>query len=168
MDKKEILWAPWRMGYISRVKEKGCFLCRAFKSEKDEENLVLCRGKQTFVILNLFPYNNGHIMIAPNRHIKDFEEMTKEERSEIMLFIDTSIKIMKRVLKAEGFNAGINIGKAAGAGLDKHIHFHMVPRWTGDTNFMPVVTGTKVISQSLKELYLLLHKEFKRASDGCL
>ena len=162
MKEKEILWAPWRMGYVSSVKKKGCFLCSAFKSQKDRENLVLYRGRHTFVIMNLFPYNNGHIMVATNRHIRDFERLENNATDEAVMLVKTAMKIFKRVLSAEGFNVGLNAGKIAGAGLDKHIHFHVVPRWSGDTNFMPVISDTKVVSQSLDELYQVLHKEFSR------
>ncbi|MCK9266037.1 HIT domain-containing protein [bacterium] len=159
---KKIVWAPWRIDYITAPKEEGCFLCRYLEEEtKDKENFLLYRGKSMFITLNLYPYNNGHILIAPNRHIKDFEELTSEEESESMQLIKKTIKILKKVLKAESFNLGVNIGKPAGAGLDSHIHFHIVPRWIGDTNFMPVVADTKVISQSLKELYNQLKKEFE-------
>ncbi len=161
MSKKNILWAPWRIGYILNSKEKGCFLCRALEdNQNDDKNFLLYRGQYVFVILNLYPYNNGHILVAPNRHIKDLEDMLIEEEKEAVSLIKRSVKILKKNLKAESFNIGLNLGKAAGAGLDTHIHFHIVPRWVGDTNFIPVFTDTKVISQSLEELYIQLKKEF--------
>lgn len=165
MKKQERLWAPWRAGYITAEKKKGCFLCSALKGRgqnADRKNFLIYRGEHAFVILNLFPYNNGHIMIAPNRHVKDIEMLREDEDKELMALIKASAKIMKKVMKAQGFNAGINLGKVSGAGLESHIHFHFVPRWAGDTNFMPVVFNSKVISQSLEETYKLLHPEFEK------
>ena len=161
MNKKDILWAPWRIGYVAGNKTRGCFLCSVCKSEKNYENLVLYKGIYAFIILNLYPYNNGHLMVVPNRHIKNIEKLTAGEGDECTVFIKASLKILKKVLKPEGFNIGLNVGKSAGAGVEGHLHFHIVPRWIGDTNFMPVIAGTKVISQSLHELYVLLSKEYK-------
>ncbi len=160
--KKDIIWAPWRIGYIVKIKKKGCFLCHSYKSRDDDKNFVVYRGKFSFVVMNIFPYNNGHLMIAPVRHLKDITSLTEEEDREIMELIKKSVKILKKLLKPEGFNIGLNLGKTAGAGLEDHIHFHIVPRWNGDTNFMPVISDTKVIPQSLSELYLELKEEFKK------
>ncbi len=158
--KKEILWAPWRMGYILEAKKEGCFLCYAFKSKNFKKNYVIKKNKNAFVIMNIFPYNNGHLMVAPARHIAEFEQLTKEEILSINNLIKRSIIVLKNVLKPEGFNVGVNIGKVSGAGVESHIHFHIVPRWTGDTNFMPIISNTKVIPQSLDELYKKLKREF--------
>lgn len=158
----DIIWAPWRMEYIKQnKKDKGCFLCRVIKSKNDRKNFILYRGKNVFVILNIFPYNNGHIMVVPNRHTGAIEEIKEEEEKEIFLLLKASVKILKEVLNPAGFNIGINLGEVAGAGVAGHIHFHIVPRWKGDTNFMPVISNTKVISQSLNELYGLLYPEFE-------
>jgi len=164
MNNNDILWAPWRLGYIMGISKRGCFLCEAFKAKKDddEKKLLLYRGKHNFVMLNLFPYNNGHIMVVSNRHIKNLESFSPVEEKEFMYLIKTSIIILKKNLNPHGFNIGINLGKAAGAGLKNHIHMHIVPRWTGDTNFIPVVCKTKVISQSLEQLYKILYPEFKK------
>ncbi|MBN1445575.1 MAG: HIT domain-containing protein [Candidatus Omnitrophica bacterium] len=167
MYKKDILWAPWRLAYIRQIPPKGCFLCKALKAKAgDEKNYLVYRGKRCFVILNLFPYNNGHIMVVPNRHISTIENLSPEEEREFMFLIKTSVKILGKVLNPQGFNIGINIGRAAGAGLKTHIHMHVVPRWTGDTNFAPVVCKTKIISQSLEQLYGLLYAEFKKIKKG--
>lgn len=158
--KKEILWAPWRMGYILGEKNKGCFLCNAFKAKDEKSHYVLFKNEIAMVVMNIYPYNNGHLMIAPKKHTGDLEKLKDEELAILMDLIKKSSKILKRVLKPHGFNIGINIGKVSGAGVDKHLHFHIVPRWMGDTNFMPVISDTKVIPQSLDELYSLLKREF--------
>jgi len=160
--KKDIIWAPWRIGYIVKIKKKGCFLCYSYKSRDDDKNFVVYRGKFSFVVMNIFPYNNGHLMVAPIRHLKNITSLTEEEDREIMELIKKSVKVLKKLLKPDGFNIGLNLGKMAGAGLENHIHFHIVPRWNGDTNFMPVISNTKVIPQSLSELYLKLTEEFKK------
>ena len=152
------LWAPWRMKYVSNTNKKGCIFCKAFKERKDSANFVILRSGYCFAILNIYPYNNGHTMIVPNRHIKNIEELSKDEAADLF---ETTVKIkgiIEDTLHPEGFNVGINIGKVSGAGIDSHLHIHIVPRWNGDTNFMPVISNTKVISQSLKDLY----KSFKK------
>ena len=158
----DILWAPWRMAYIKQNdKRKGCFLCRAINSRDDKNNFILYRGKNAFVIINTFPYNNGHLMVVPNRHIASIEGIKEEEERELFFLIKASVKIIKKVIKPTGFNIGINLGEIAGAGVAGHLHFHIVPRWKGDTNFMPVISNSKVICQSLGELYNILYPEFK-------
>ncbi|MCX8082684.1 MAG: HIT domain-containing protein [bacterium] len=158
----DILWAPWRMAYIKQGdKKKGCFLCKAIKDSNDRKNFILYRGKYSFVIINTFPYNNGHLMVVPNRHIASIEKMKEEEEKEIFFLLKASVKIIKKVINPEGFNIGINLGEIAGAGVAGHIHFHIVPRWKGDTNFMPVISSSKVICQSLVELYKILYLEFR-------
>ncbi|MCM8820063.1 MAG: HIT domain-containing protein [Candidatus Omnitrophica bacterium] len=157
----ENIWAPWRIIYITQKKSKKCIFCSAYKSLNDKKNFVLLRSNKCFVILNIFPYNNGHLMIAPNRHIAKFEQLDKSEIIEIYETIAKILPILKKVLKPDGFNLGINIGRAAGAGIVSHLHIHIVPRWIGDTNFMPIISGTKVISQSLSSLYDLLKNELK-------
>ena len=156
----ERLWAPWRMKYISHMKKKKeCFLCRSAKEKgKDKKNYVLFRGKTCLVVLNLFPYNNVRLMVAPYRHIGKLDRLNKEERAELMELTNKSVNVLKKGLSPDGFNVGINLGKAAGAGLVGHLHVHIVPRWVGDTNFMSSTGGTKVISQSLDEAYKVLKK----------
>lgn len=159
----ERLWAPWRIKYIYSQKSEGCIFCEANPntSQEDEKAFVLYRGAKGFVIMNTFPYNNGHLMIAPYRHIGSIEELTQEEVGSIFELVQKSVEVLKLKMKPEGFNIGINLGKVAGAGVEGHIHIHIVPRWTGDTNFMPVISDTKVISQSLQEAYKLLKEGFE-------
>ncbi len=156
------IWAPWRLGYVQTAKKekKGhCLFCEKYRSSKDKKNYVVKRGKHAFAILNIFPYNNGHILIAPNRHIADIENLNKNEIIDMMsLLIDMKL-LLKKHIKPNGFNIGINCGTVAGAGIPGHIHIHIVPRWEGDTNFMPIFSQTRVIPQSLDALYSLLTKK---------
>ncbi len=149
----EKIWSPWRSKYIESFKnensEKGCVFCDSLKNPSNENSLIIYQDKATFIILNLYPYNNGHLMVVPKRHLSDFSELTIHEHAEIMKNIDLSIKALKIVLQPHGFNIGANLGRVAGAGIDTHLHFHIVPRWNGDTNFMPVLGEIKVISQDL-------------------
>lgn len=160
----ERLWAPWRINYISVAhKSKKCIFCKALKTEDDRKMLLLHRGKKAFVMLNLYPYNNGHLMITPNRHVGDIGELSGKEKSALFDLVQKSVAVLKGTLKPEGFNIGMNLGAVAGAGVKDHLHIHVVPRWKGDTNFMPVVADTKLISQSLDEAYKLLRKAFDKS-----
>lgn len=150
------LWAPWRIKYIQAKKTTGCIFCQKPKQKKDKKNYIVKRGKFVFSILNIFPYNNGHTLIVPYRHLNSIEKMNNDELIELFDFIKHTTRQIKSKMNAQGFNIGFNIGKTAGAGIDKHLHVHIVPRWEADTNFMPVITGTKIISQSLEELYDIL------------
>lgn len=150
------LWAPWRIKYIQAKKTTGCIFCQKPKQKKDKKNYIVKRGKFVFSILNIFPYNNGHTLIVPYRHLDSIEKMNNDELIELFDFIKHTTRQIKSKMNAQGFNIGFNIGKTAGAGIDKHLHVHIVPRWEADTNFMPVLTGTKIISQSLEELYGIL------------
>lgn len=153
------IWAPWRITYIKEdSKENGCFLCNAFQDNQDEKQLVIYRGKECFCLLNRYPYNSGHLMITPNKHKADISDLTDEEMLEIMKLTKDMKETLTKIMKPEGFNIGINLGKPAGAGLIGHFHLHIVPRWGGDTNFMPVISDVKIIPQSLEDL----HKEFKK------
>lgn len=151
----ENLWAPWRMKYIKAVDEKteGCIFCTKPKENNDKENLILFKGKFNFVILNKFPYNNGHIMVVPYNHISDPDELAEEIIIELWKLINKSKSILKETFRPDGFNIGMNIGRTAGAGIDEHVHMHLVPRWNGDNNFMPVLGKTKVISQGLLDAW---------------
>jgi len=155
-DALEQMWAPWRITYIQSKKTKGCIFCRKAKQKKDRKNFIITRKKYTFSMLNIYPYNNGHVLIAPYRHIDSLQKMTTKERMELLDLITETVQILTAKLKAQGFNIGFNIGRVAGAGIDTHLHAHIVPRWDADTNFMPVLSSTKVISQSLTALYNLL------------
>ncbi|WP_297071186.1 HIT domain-containing protein [Thermococcus sp.] len=153
------LWAPWRIKYIRSPKHDGCIFCDFPKEKRDREKLILYRGEHAFVIMNNYPYNPGHVMIAPYRHVGKWEDLNDEELLEIMKLSQLVIKALKRAMNPDGFNMGVNLGRVAGAGIDDHVHLHIVPRWNGDTNFMPVVDDTKVIPESLEETYNELKKE---------
>ena len=159
----ERLYAPWRMQYIRQgtLDSDECFLCKKQKETKDIENLILFRCEFNFVLMNLYPYSNGHLMIAPNRHIADYELLTEHEIAETGKLTKILISVLKDKMAAQGFNIGYNLGRTAGAGCDTHLHLHIVPRWNGDTNFMPVLSDTKVISESLVDTYKLLLQAIK-------
>ncbi|MFH1622425.1 MAG: HIT domain-containing protein [Candidatus Omnitrophota bacterium] len=158
------IWAPWRIKYIQNNKKiKKCVLCFAFKNKRlDKNNFVILRGKHSFSLLNIYPYNNGHFMICPNRHVKKLEQLNSNEILDLFEVIKKTKRLTHKVLKPEGYNMGINLGKISGAGIDNHLHLHVVPRWKGDTNFMPIIANTKIISQSLKALYEELINADKR------
>lgn len=167
MTERQNLWAPWRIGYIqglskdpSSPKEASeCFICDNLRRpEDDDKNLVLWRAGKNIVILNRFPYNNGHLLIAPFRHIPDLSDADDDELTEMIKLIRESQKALSLAIKPHGFNVGMNFGRCAGAGLPGHVHVHVVPRWEGDTNFMAVCGDTDVISQSLTELLKLLRQ----------
>lgn len=156
MDK---LWAPWRSKYITQVKSiKGCIFCSKPRAKKDKSNYIISRRPHSFSMLNIYPYNNGHIMIAPYRHVKDFSKLNDEEILDLFVLLKESREVILKALKPDGFNIGINVGRAAGAGYREHLHIHIVPRWVGDVNFMPVFASTKVISESLDDLYSKLKR----------
>ena len=156
------LWAPWRMQYVRAPKKntEETFL-KKLEDGNDEENLILFRGEHSFVCMNLYPYNNGHIMILPNNIVEKPEELDDVTQFEIMKIASLSMKIIREKMNAEGFNFGANIGASAGAGIAEHLHFHIVPRWKGDTNFMPVIGNTKVHVQGLNDTYIMLRPLFK-------
>ncbi len=158
----KVLWAPWRMQYIKKADRMACFLCAYSKSNADKKNLIVYRDKNAFSILNRYPYNSGHLMVAPYSHKGNMENLSYDE----ILAIFKVTNIMKRALdmaiKPHGYNIGINIGRTAGATLVEHVHLHIVPRWDGDTNFMPVLSGTKVIPISLEELHGKLRQALKK------
>jgi len=150
----KVLWAPWRMGYIlSDQKEEGCIFCLGKDRKKDEERLILYAGSLTMAMMNRFPYNNGHVLVAPVKHASSFEYLNDEEALDLMRLVQKSIQVLKEVMNPEGFNVGVNIGRVAGAGLEEHMHFHIVPRWNGDTNFMTVLGDVRVIPEHIKETY---------------
>ncbi|MDB4125739.1 HIT domain-containing protein [Candidatus Marinimicrobia bacterium] len=157
---KKKLWAPWRMEYVSNPSKKGNIFLEKAQQNNDRENLVLYRGKYSFVLMNLYPYNNGHLMVAPYEQYDDMTLLNSKTMLEIMEITKKSISILKNKLNSEGINFGLNMGKAAGAGIDEHLHFHIVPRWGGDANFMPILGHTEVIMQSLFDTYDLLKTEF--------
>jgi len=154
------IWAPWRMQYIQKVKAKGCLLCEEPKENNDAANYILYRGEQNFVIMNSYPYNPGHLMVAPYRHLASLEELTDQERHEHFTIVSRSVQVLRQVFNPGGFNLGMNIGKVAGAGIEGHIHTHLVPRWPGDTNCMPVIADVRVIPEALAETYQKLTGKF--------
>lgn len=154
------LWAPWRIDYIRTPKEEGCIFCAKSQETNDRDNLVLYRGKDAFVLMNLYPYSNGHLMISPYSHTSETRDLHQDCNAEIMTLANSSMEILKKSMKAEGFNFGTNIGKAGGAGIEEHLHYHIVPRWAGDTNFMPVLGTTKVIVEELTETWDILKPLF--------
>jgi ATP adenylyltransferase len=152
------LWAPWRMKYIRESLDKpqlGCIFCTkpAQSRDRDPENLILHRGVHAFVMLNAFPYNNGHLMVIPFLHTSSLDDIDTAAAAELWSLLAKSRQALSKAFNPDGFNVGINLGRAAGAGIDTHLHVHIVPRWSGDSNFMPVVGETKVISQSLEDAY---------------
>lgn len=153
-----ILWAGWREKFIRSKRPKGCIFCQKIKSKQDKKNLVIFRGKHCFVVLNLYPYNNGHLMVVPYSHKKDLEELDAEEFCELFLLVKKMISVLKKTHSPDGFNIGINLGRAGGAGVDKHLHIHIVPRWIGDVNFMSSVSKTKVISEMLERTYKMVKR----------
>jgi ATP adenylyltransferase len=145
------LWAPWRLEYIARADEdEGCFFCRAADSS-DEDGLVVHRGETAFVLLNKFPYSSGHVMVAPYRHIGDFGDLENDEALEIHRLAGQALGALATVYAPQGYNLGWNLGRIAGAGVLDHVHEHVVPRWAGDTNFMPVLADVKVLPEHLEE-----------------
>jgi ATP adenylyltransferase len=155
----EYLWAPWRMDYILGKKKRGCFFCRKLKEKKSKDHLILYQGETVFVVMNKYPYTNGHLMVVPKRHCLNLEQLDNNELKELFDLLKSSVRVLKAAFHPHGFNIGMNIGKMGGAGED-HLHLHIVPRWAGDTNFMPVIGKTKVISEYLEKTYEKLHSAF--------
>jgi ATP adenylyltransferase len=175
----EQLWAPWRLSYIKGEKpdpmpipagkllndaDPECFICQAVADDEDDrQRLVLQRGNSTIALLNRYPYNNGHILVAPRRHLSSIEAIDDATHLELMQTLRRMILALKKTIQPEGFNVGLNLGKVAGAGLPGHLHWHIVPRWSGDTHFMPILAGVRVIPQSLEELWELVRGELASA-----
>ena len=154
--------APWRLDYILGPKEGDCIFCKMTKEDNDRQNLIIHRGEHNFIILNLYPYNNGHIMVVPYSHKDDIADLTGDELGEMAALTKKCTEILRQKIKPLGFNIGMNIGSAAGAGIKEHLHMHVVPRWSGDTNFMPVIGNTKVLPQMVLETYDILLDGFKK------
>ena len=157
------IWAPWRLAYVSdasKDNEEECIFCAKPREDDDEANLIVHRGERCFVILNLFPYTNGHLMIAPYEHLARLQDLTPETTAEIMSLAQRAMAGLERNYKPHGYNVGFNQGRVAGAGFEHHIHMHVVPRWGGDTNFMPVIADTKVMPETLEQSYAALKDAF--------
>jgi ATP adenylyltransferase len=163
MSSNRPLWAPWRIEFIRSEKDNTCFLCDNGRINPDsqEEALVVYRGKTCFVIVNRYPYNSGHMMVSPYRHIGDIEKLTAEERHELMDLCVDCKKVLKAAMSPDAFNVGFNLGNAAGAGLAEHLHMHIVPRWNGDTNFMPVLADTRCVPEAIEKTAEFLRNTWK-------
>lgn len=159
----DVLWAPWRLAYVAAEPKPptataDCFLCTGLAQTRDRDNLIVHRTSHSAVVLNKFPYNNGHVMVAPREHRGQLSDLADDQSLDLQHLLARLTQVLTELVRPDGFNIGLNLGRAAGAGLPGHLHWHLVPRWHGDTNFMPVFTGTKVIVQSLEMLYDLLHQ----------
>ncbi|MBY0514924.1 MAG: HIT domain-containing protein [Gemmataceae bacterium] len=163
------LWAPWRLAYVANPKDApgpagdDCFICRGLAADDDRANLIVLRTELSAVVLNRFPYNNGHLLVAPRTHTARPDQLTDAQQLDLQRLLWKMMGVIERRMTPDGFNAGLNLGRVAGAGLPGHLHWHLVPRWNGDTNFMPVLTDTRVIVQSLDALYDLLKDELAAA-----
>lgn len=161
----QTLWAPWRLDYIQTVADgpKECFLCAGAKdTEHDEERMILARGQYSMLLMNRYPYVNGHMLVAPYRHVAELGDLEPAERAEMMEWMVYAQQLLKNVMHAQGFNLGYNIGKCAGAGVPGHVHGHVVPRWGGDVNFISVVGNIKIIPQAVEVSYQNLLAEHRR------
>ena len=159
----EIKWTPWRAGYIKRDEDSGdsgCPLCTAYQVGNDAERLVLRRGEHAYVLMNLYPYNPGHLMVVPYDHTADFEALPAHTAAEMIGLGQTCTRILTDAMRPHGFNLGMNLGRVAGAGLDEHLHLHVVPRWNGDTNFLPLIGGVKLIPEAIDDTYAALQPYF--------
>ena len=153
------MWAPWRMEYILGEKDKGCIFCRALS---DQDNLTLYKGEVTMVVMNKYPYINGHLLVAPTRHLSSLEQLQKNEMADLLETVEKSVGILKKVMNPDGFNVGLNLGKVAGAGVEEHLHFHIVPRWFGDTNALTVFADVRVIPEHLQATFRNLKPYFDK------
>ncbi len=156
------LWAPWRFQFINEKKKKGCIFCLFPRQKNDRENLIIHRGKKSFVILNKYPYNCGHLMVVPYQHTAQLKKLDSVTLVEMMRTVDLSVQYLTQTLKSQGHNIGLNLGLAGGAGIADHLHIHVVPRWAGDTNFMPVLADTKVMVDHLYDTYDRLFPLFNK------
>lgn len=163
----EHLFAPWRIRYILSPKNEGCIFCDYTKEDKDEDrkNLILFRGKTNFVMMNRFPYNPGHLMVSPYKHVGDVTDLTDEELLENIKLVKLSEKVIREAMNPHGFNIGINIGSVAGAGLEEHLHTHIVPRWNGDASYIAVLSDVRVIPEALEETYDKLKEIFDKIKE---
>ena len=162
----KILWAPWRIRYITKPKPRGCAFCLALSGQNDRDNLILCRTEYAFVIMNRYPYACGHLMILPKRHAGDLRDLLPEEERDLIRLLKTAESTLETTMHPEGFNIGLNLGQAAGAGIRQHIHFHIVPRWNGDSSFISVLEGSRIIPQSLNKTFDKLQPLFEEIRQG--
>jgi len=157
------LWAPWRMEYIlSNQKGGDCIFCPGTDRGKDKERLILYLGSLSMVMMNRFPYTNGHLLISPVRHVADLESLSEEETIDLAIMVRRSVGVLRKLIGPEGFNVGLNLGRSAGAGVEEHLHYHIVPRWNGDTNYITVLGEVRVIPEHIEETYHKLFPYFQR------
>ncbi len=161
----ERIWAPWRVQYITAGNPGGCIFCDKPNSDAEEGEFILYKGDKAFILLNAYPYNNGHLMVAPYRHTADISSLSDEEMLSVMKLIALSKDVLAEAFSPDGYNVGINLGQTAGAGIADHLHVHIVPRWNGDTNFMPVIGDTKVMPQALADTYQQLRAALSRIEE---
>jgi len=159
------VWAPWRMKYILAKTQKGCIFCQRVKKGKEKEYLLLYKNKYSLVLMNRFPYTCGHLLVAPNRHTADLDDLAPREINDLFLTLRKSVALLNKAMKPHGYNIGMNLGRIGGAGIEDHLHLHIVPRWKGDTNFMPIVADSMVISESLDDTYDHLVTFFKNLKE---
>lgn len=162
-EERDYLYAPWRLDYVGAVKDPGCILCRHKDQSKDKEHLIVHRTEYCFVMQNLYPYNNGHIMVVPYAHLDRLNLLSKAERADLMETVALAETVLKSVYNCDGINIGLNLGEAAGAGIAQHLHIHLVPRWKGDSNFMSVISGLRVIPEAFSSSYERLLEGFAKA-----
>ena len=155
------LWAPWRMSYLKNGRPKGCIFCVKTRKKSDSSNLILYRGKLVFVMMNLYPYSTGHLLISPYKHVASFEKLDIPTLTDLMRTSQKALKALRKVFRPDAFNLGVNQGCEAGAGIESHVHLHIVPRWQGDTNFMPVLANARVIPEDLHSSYTRLYPLFQ-------
>ncbi len=159
----KVMWAPWRMAYVKNArKPTACIFCTTAREHRDEANLLLHRSAHAFVIMNLFPYNSGHLMVAPYAHVRSLELLPDDSALDLIRLTNLSLAVLRAEIRPEGFNVGINIGRVGGAGIEAHVHLHIVPRWNGDTNFMPLFSETRVIPEHLRATYRKLREQFRK------
>lgn len=159
------LWAPWRITYLKeKDRDRGCVFCRKVRRNLDQKEHVIHRGRKNYVVLNKYPYNNGHLMIVPYRHTAQLESLSEAEIAEMMLFLKKGIRILKKTYRPQGFNWGMNLGKSAGAGIAGHLHLHLIPRWEADTNFLPAIAEVRCLPQHLEATWKELKKNWRKSS----
>lgn len=159
----ERLYAPWRIEYVlGKDKEPGCVFCKAPADDEDEKNLIVHRAHAAYTIMNKYPYNNGHLLVCPYKHVSDPCDLNAEENGLLVQEVCRCVQVIREVMKAQGFNVGLNLGAVAGAGIDEHLHYHVVPRWHGDTNVMPVLADIKVIPEHFLSTWRKLREGFQR------
>jgi len=158
------LWSQWRMSFILSEREAGCIFCEKAKENRDEENFILRRGQYNFIILNLYPYNSGHLMVVPYAHVPTTTDLDNNTLLEMMTLTNFSLKLLDTAFHPHGYNLGFNVGRAGGAGIIEHVHLHIVPRWEGDTNFMPVLAETRVITEMVEKTFRKLKEALEKMS----